>query len=112
MVSVLLNAGANVNARNTRGQTPVHLVSQGPYYSEDDGVGIARLLLEHGAAGNARDNNHATPSDLALYHRRMEVASLLLHYNGDANGRPVPNPVPRLLGLAAILQWAFSPKHT
>ena len=58
MVPVLLNAGVNANAENTQGQTPLHLVSQYPYHSRADGVGVAQLLLEHGADARQKD---ATP---------------------------------------------------
>jgi len=89
VVLVLLDAGANSNAKNAQGQTPLHLVSQSPYYSQRDGVNVtvAQLLLEHGADVNVQDKNHATPSDIASYHGRTEIASLLLHYGGKANAK-------------------------
>ncbi|KAH8993443.1 ankyrin repeat-containing domain protein [Lactarius akahatsu] len=79
MVLVLLNAGANASAQNAKGQTPLHLVSLCPHYSRGDAVGVAQLLLERGADVNAQDKNHATPSDLASYHGRTEITSLLGH---------------------------------
>jgi ankyrin repeat protein len=80
MVLVLLNAGANTRAKDVQGRTPLHQVSQGLYYSQGDGVGVARLLLEHGADINVQDKKLATPSDLASRYRRKKIASLFLHY--------------------------------
>lgn len=89
---VLLNAGAYANPKDAHGQTPLHLVPQRPtpYLRDTDdsrGIGIMRLLLDHGADVNAHDNNHATPLDLALYHGRTEIASLLFKYGGKANAK-------------------------
>jgi cytohesin len=89
MVLVLLKAGANASAKNAQGQTPLHLMSKCLYEAHvaNDVVGVAQLLLDHGSDVNAQDKNHATPSDLASYHRRMNLASLLLRYGAsdDAN---------------------------
>jgi len=101
-VPVLLNAGADASAKNAEGQTPLHLVSHGPYYSQGDGVGVAQLLLEHGADVNAQDKYHATASDLALYHGRTKIASLLLHYGDKTNAKIDQLPVPRQLGLEGV----------
>jgi ankyrin repeat protein len=91
VVLVLLNAGANASATNAQGQTPLHLASQCPYqgadYSQGDGVGVARLLLEHGTDVDVQDKNHATPLDLALQYGRTEIASLLLHHKDKANAK-------------------------
>jgi ankyrin repeat protein len=91
VVLVLLNAGANASATNAQGQTPLHLALQCPYqgadYSQGDGVGVARLLLEHGTDVDVQDKNHATPLDLALQYGRTEIASLLLHHKDKANAK-------------------------
>ncbi len=106
LVPVLLNAGANASAKDAQGQTPLHLLSQcpyrDPYYSQDDGVGVAQLLLEHGADVNAQDKYHATPSDLALYHGRTKIASLLLHCGDKANAKIDERTTPRQLGLESV----------
>jgi hypothetical protein len=61
MALVLLNA----SAKDAHDQILFHIVSQGPYGSRRDVVGIALLLLEHGTDVNAQDMNHATMSDSA-----------------------------------------------
>lgn len=99
MVLVLLNAGANASAENAQGRTPLHLVSQCPYESRGDGVGVAQLLLEHGTDVNAQDKNYATPFDLASYHGKTRIASLLLHCGGKSNAKIDKHPTPPRLGL-------------
>ncbi|KAN0130306.1 Ankyrin repeat-containing domain protein [Lactarius tabidus] len=99
MVRVLLDRGATVDSENDLGQTPLHMVSQGAYMSQDDGVRIAQLLLEHGADVNAQDNNHATPLDLASHHGMFEIESLLLRYGEKANTKVDEGPTPNQLEL-------------
>jgi len=105
MVLVLLNAGANASAKNAQGQTPLHLVSQHPfsiYFSRDHGVGVAQLLLKHGADVNAQDNNHATP----------KIASLLLHYGDKADAKIDQRLTQSQLGLAHTLIAPYTDTST
>jgi ankyrin repeat protein len=80
MVRVLLDRGATVNSENNLGQTPLHIVSEGAYTSQEDAVRIAQLLLKHGADITAQDNNHETPEDFARQHGKHELISLFHHY--------------------------------
>ncbi|KAH8993414.1 ankyrin repeat-containing domain protein [Lactarius akahatsu] len=96
---MLLDRGANANATNALGQTPLHMVSRGAYSSQEDGAGIAQVLLEHGADVNAQDKNHATPSDWASYHGRTVLASLFLHYDNKASANVDQGSTPRQLGV-------------
>jgi ankyrin repeat protein len=102
MVRVLLDRGALANSEDNLGQTPLHMVSQGAYISQDDGVHIAQLLLKHGADVNAQDNNHATPSDLASHHGKLDIESLLLRYGEKANAKVDQGPTPNLLELKVV----------
>ncbi|KAH9177266.1 ankyrin repeat-containing domain protein [Lactarius sanguifluus] len=77
---VLLKCGANPNAKNKWGETPLHLLSPGKYYPQEHGVDIARLLLERGADANAPDKDQFTPFYFASYFRRFDIAQLLLEY--------------------------------
>ena len=102
IAQVLLDRGANPSAKNVVGLTPLHMAAQGAYHSKEDGVEVVQLLLEHGADVNAQDENHATPLDLALYHRRTEIASLLLHCGDKGNTKSDQGPTPDQLGIEEV----------
>ncbi|HTX38368.1 MAG TPA: ankyrin repeat domain-containing protein [Bryobacteraceae bacterium] len=72
MVRILVRAGADVNASGgvTRA-TPLHMAARRGY------VGIARALLDCGAAMEAKDRKGDTPFERALNCRRDAVAQLL-----------------------------------
>jgi ankyrin repeat protein len=57
---VLLQAGAQVNARDERGRTALHAAAAAGY------TDIVQLLLEHGADAAAADADGVTPVDAAL----------------------------------------------
>ena len=104
MVQVLLNRSTTVNSEDNLGRTPLHMVSlaRDSFISRENdarenGVCIARLLLEHGADVNAQDNNHATPLDFASHHGKPEIASLLSQYGGKFNAKIEQNPTPNQL---------------
>ena len=82
---LLLDHGTNPNAESEQGDTPLHLVSQGEYNSEEHGVGIARLLLERGVDVNARTKDLITPLHSAALFGRLEIAQLLLDKGADMN---------------------------
>jgi ankyrin repeat protein len=60
VAKLLLDAGADVNARQEGGWTPLHSVAQ----SGD--IEFARFLVDAGADVNARADNQQRPLDLAL----------------------------------------------
>jgi hypothetical protein len=80
-VKELLSKGANVNARDENGQTPLH------WAAIHGRVDVARLLLEHGADVNARDENGQTPLRWAAIHGHVDVARLLLDHGADPSIR-------------------------
>ena len=64
VVELLISDGADVNATNEYGMTPLHLIT--PYHSSGDetSIGIAKTLISAGADVNIKDNEGATPLHL------------------------------------------------
>src|SRR5207245_103692 len=71
IVGVLLDAGADANARQHGGWTALHAAAQ------NGDVESATLLLEHGAEAYGRADNNQTPLDLALTKGHQAIVDLL-----------------------------------
>ena len=71
-IKKLLQAGgSNVNARDTNGQTALHLFwTRGCHLNANGGKQLVELLLQHGADINAQDNQGRTPLLWACSQRR------------------------------------------
>jgi hypothetical protein len=82
-VKELLRKGANANARDKSGWTPLHWAAS---YGRVD---VARLLLEHGADPGIRDKDGRTPLDIARATRHKEVVRVIEEYmRGVGVGAP------------------------
>jgi hypothetical protein len=73
-VRKLLDKGADVNARDKYGWTPLHEAAS---YGHLD---IVKLLVERGADVNARDKDGRTPLDLAKRMKPWDIADFLENY--------------------------------
>jgi ankyrin repeat protein len=71
---VLIEHGADVNARAASDFTPLH---ESAASGKTD---FAQLLLEHGADPNAKASDGKTPLDYAREHNREEMVELLTRY--------------------------------
>ena len=76
---LLLNHGANPNARDVNLQTPLHLAS-----IKAEPLDILRILLENGADLDAEDKDGKTPMQLSLERGYEEVTQLLSQYSGGS----------------------------
>ena len=87
VTQLLLERGANINARNEKGHTPLHLVCVGlnAYDSTSVCFQTMRLLLEHGADIDALDNHHSTPLHITVVARFGSVIATQLLVDHGAN---------------------------
>ena len=82
VAELLLEHGANVDARETTGETILLKVLTQPDHNL---VRKVTFLLEHGADVNARDDNLRSPLYLAVHARKLEEARILLKHKADVN---------------------------
>ena len=76
------DAGADVNASNSRGWTPFHrAIIIGDYFE------IAKYLVENGANVNAPKNNGWTPLHLAILDGDFEIVKYLVENGADVNAK-------------------------
>ena len=71
-----LAAGADVNAKESGGATPLLFAAQGGHKE------IAELLITKGADVNAKHNGGNTPLDWAIFNKDTETADLLRKHGG------------------------------
>ena len=94
-VRALIDQGADVNARNFKGQTALHCAARAGF------VDIVTLLLAHGAAVDAIDAKGETPlastlrSTVKSRERLREVARLLVREGADLNREDLRGHSPR-----------------
>ena len=79
IVRVLLDHGADPDAKKDRGETPLQLaLTRSGHHDAQDGIGVARLLLEHGAKAYGRDKYHISTSDLTRCFGNEKIGHVLL----------------------------------
>ena len=78
---ILLEAGADVNARDGNGARPLH---RAVYNNNTEAL---RILLEAGADVNAHDGNGIRPLHRAVYNNNPEALRILLEAGADVNAQ-------------------------
>ena len=77
----LIKMGADVEAKDERGRTPLHWAS---FWNH---IETAKLLLERGADLEAKTNSGMTPLHWASYKDNIELAKLLLDSGADLEAK-------------------------
>ena len=75
--NLLIERGAEVDARDKFGWTPLH------YASKYGHLEISRVLIDHGADVNTRQRHHVTPMHISVENGRLGVVKLLLERGAD-----------------------------
>ncbi len=87
IIQTLLERGANPNAVNDKGYTPLHFATQ----KED-----VSLLLEHGANPSAKDRTGMTPLHCAVFNGYgKDVVQFLIENGSDVNAENIQLLTPR-----------------
>ena len=76
-VRLAINFGADLEAKDKDGWTPLHMASERNY------IEIAELLIEMGADVEAKDDKGWTPLHRASANNHIETAKLLLNWGVD-----------------------------
>lgn len=79
VANFLIDRGANVNAKNEKGATPLYFATQ----SYD----LAQRLIAKGAEANIRAFGDFTPLHQAAFSGNLKVAKLLIDHGADLNSR-------------------------
>jgi hypothetical protein len=82
IVSLLLARGADPNATDYNGKTPLHFAFG---CALEDGLFMVKLLLKNGAHVNAADVNGRTPLHHACLGNRFPLAQILLENGANVN---------------------------
>jgi len=80
-VQDLIERGADVRAKDNRGETPLHFAS---WYNS---IEIAKFLIERGADVRAKNNGGRTPLHWASKRNHIEIAKLLLDAGSDVEAK-------------------------
>lgn len=71
ILKILIDAGAEVNFQNVRGDTALH------FQARSFGTEIAKVLLENGANPEIKNNDGETPLDVANENEKIDLIKLL-----------------------------------
>ncbi|NXF38146.1 ASB10 protein, partial [Nyctibius bracteatus] len=86
-VQLLLRYGAELEAKNEEGQTPLNAACAQPHQPQDMDryYRVCQLLVESGASINAADRDRQRPLHLACKNANAQIAELLLARGANVN---------------------------
>lgn len=106
IAAALLRAGANVDARDIQGRTPLALAAHRPSVAV-----LVKLLLDRGADPRAKDHSGRTPLHEAAGSSAVAVACLLLRAGADPSARDVHGKTASDLAGNALISGVLSSKR-
>lgn len=77
ILQALLAAGADVNAPDDRGDTPLHLVANMRATDEAAQIALAQQLVKKGAKKGVKNQNQKTAADVAAENKLLKLAAAL-----------------------------------
>ena len=81
IISELCDMGEDINAKNNKGDTPLHVAAEGNLYT------VIRMLVDHGADINAKNNRGDTPLHVAVEGNRNFAVSHLVKAGADLKAK-------------------------
>ena len=91
IVQELIKYNADINTKDFRGETAIYDASRGHRL---DCPNIVRLLLQHGADVNVRQNDGLAPLHMASMNGALEVARVLLEHGANVQAEDVRGRTP------------------
>ena len=86
---ILLEAGADINAKNSFGETPLHRAVI------TENIKVLEFLISNGADINALKNRGFTPLHKAVYYHKNESVKFLLKNGADISIRDIAGKTPK-----------------
>jgi ankyrin repeat protein len=96
-VKKLLKEGADVNAKDRFGFTPLHYTALNGHFE------VVKLLIERGADVNAKTNGGWTPLRFAAIYGHFEVVKLLIERGADVNAKDKDGGLPYTVQLFMVM---------
>ena len=85
LAEIFLEHGADADAENDNGMTPLQILSESRSEKEADVLNLAWLLLKHGAEVNRRGQFSDTPLHMAIRREWFKLAGILIEHGADGN---------------------------